>query len=125
MPDVLTVNGHTPVLAPGVHLASSAVVARDVHLAAGVNVWFGTVVRSERERITVGEATNLQDGAVVHADPGLTEIPAGAVAVGVPARVRELPVRPSRARTSPTTSKPPGGTGTPQISSSSAASGRG
>lgn len=70
MPDVLTVNGHTPELAAGVHLAATAVVAGDVHLATGVNVWFGTVVRSERERITVGEDTNLQDGTVVHADPG-------------------------------------------------------
>jgi carbonic anhydrase/acetyltransferase-like protein (isoleucine patch superfamily) len=42
----------------------------DVTLGARASVWYGTVVRGDMDRIVVGEATNLQDGAVVHVDAG-------------------------------------------------------
>ena len=70
MPTILTVNGRRPSIDDDAFLASDAVVAGDVHLAAGVSVWFGTVVRSERETVRIGAQTNLQDQTVVHADPG-------------------------------------------------------
>ena len=40
----------------------------DVHLAAGVNLWFNVVVRGDLARITLGPRVNLQDGVVVHTD---------------------------------------------------------
>ena len=67
---VLSVAGHTPRIAATVFLAPGSVVAGDVTLEDGVSVWFGTVVRAEREPIFVGADTNLQDGTVVHVDPG-------------------------------------------------------
>jgi carbonic anhydrase/acetyltransferase-like protein (isoleucine patch superfamily) len=76
MPRVLTVNGHTPRIAPGAFLADTAVVAGDVELSTGVSVWFGTVIRSERERVSIGADSNIQDLTVVHTDP------ASPVAVG-------------------------------------------
>jgi carbonic anhydrase/acetyltransferase-like protein (isoleucine patch superfamily) len=54
---------------PGdIYLAENAVVTGDVRLAAGVNVWYGCVLRGDMARITLGEGVNLQDGCVVHTD---------------------------------------------------------
>jgi carbonic anhydrase/acetyltransferase-like protein (isoleucine patch superfamily) len=54
----------------GVYLAENAVVCGRTSLARGVSVWYGAVVRGDMASITVGEFTNLQDGAVLHCDPG-------------------------------------------------------
>ena len=51
-----------------VFLAPTAVVYGEVNCGAGVNVWFGAVVRGDVAPITLGENVNLQDGAVVHSD---------------------------------------------------------
>ncbi len=68
MPRILTVADHTPQIDPEVFIAEGATVAGDVHLATGVSVWFGSVLRSERSTIRVGRDTNLQDLTVVHTD---------------------------------------------------------
>ena len=52
----------------GVYLAASAVVCGDVRLSAGVNVWFGAVVRGDVAPITLHERVNLQDGVIIHCD---------------------------------------------------------
>tara|TARA_R110002124_G_scaffold127268_3_gene287145 strand:+ start:788 stop:1255 length:468 start_codon:yes stop_codon:yes gene_type:complete len=41
-----------------------------IHLAHEVSVWPGAVLRGDNEPITVGEGSNLQDGCVIHTDPG-------------------------------------------------------
>lgn len=48
----------------------SAVVVGDVHLAEDTSVWPTAVIRGDVERITIGARSNVQDGAVIHADPG-------------------------------------------------------
>jgi carbonic anhydrase/acetyltransferase-like protein (isoleucine patch superfamily) len=50
------------------YVASGAVVTGDVVFAPGVNVWYGTVIRGDLARITLGPRVNLQDGCVVHTD---------------------------------------------------------
>lgn len=82
MPRVITVNGHTPEIDRSVHLADDAIVAGRVHLAAGASLWFGVVVRSEVDVITIGRDTNLQDGVVAHADPGFPLTVGARVTVG-------------------------------------------
>ena len=52
-------------------IADTAAVIGKVTLEAGANVWFGAVIRGDVERITVGEHSNVQDGAVMHADSGV------------------------------------------------------
>jgi carbonic anhydrase/acetyltransferase-like protein (isoleucine patch superfamily) len=52
------------------YVADDAQIIGDVVLAAGASVWFGAVLRGDTERITVGTGTNVQDGAILHADPG-------------------------------------------------------
>lgn len=49
----------------------SAVVVGEVELHEGVSVWPTAVIRGDRDRITVGAESNVQDGAVLHADPGV------------------------------------------------------
>jgi carbonic anhydrase/acetyltransferase-like protein (isoleucine patch superfamily) len=50
------------------YVAANAVVTGDVVLSAGVNVWFGCVVRGDLSRITLAARANLQDGCIVHTD---------------------------------------------------------
>ena len=56
--------------AGGYFVAENAVVCGRVSLARGSSVWYGAVVRGDMASITVGEFTNIQDGAVLHCDPG-------------------------------------------------------
>ena len=48
----------------------SAVVIGDVSLGEDVSVWPSAVIRGDVERIVIGARSNVQDGAVIHADPG-------------------------------------------------------
>ena len=54
----------------GHFIAANAAVIGQVVLEAGSSVWFSCVLRGDAERIHVGAGANIQDGAVVHADPG-------------------------------------------------------
>lgn len=47
-----------------------------------MSVWYNTVVRGDSERITVGDATNIQDLSMVHADPGFPCVVGRRVTVG-------------------------------------------
>jgi carbonic anhydrase/acetyltransferase-like protein (isoleucine patch superfamily) len=58
------------VLGEDVFIAPGARVMGTVALGNRVSVWFNAVLRGDTEQITIGAGTNIQDGAVVHADPG-------------------------------------------------------
>ena len=47
-------------------ICDGARVAGDVTLGKGVSVWYNAVLRGDEGAITVGENTNIQDGAVMH-----------------------------------------------------------
>ena len=51
-------------------VADSAAVIGKVHLCQGASVWFNAVLRGDNEPITLGVGANVQDGAVLHTDPG-------------------------------------------------------
>jgi carbonic anhydrase/acetyltransferase-like protein (isoleucine patch superfamily) len=53
---------------PSAFIAPGAVVVGDVTLGARASVWYGAVLRGDNAAIVVGEATNLQDGTIVHVD---------------------------------------------------------
>ena len=62
---------HEPeLLGEGHFVAPTASVIGRVTLHPGASVWFNCVLRGDVEAISVGEASNIQDGTVVHADPG-------------------------------------------------------
>jgi carbonic anhydrase/acetyltransferase-like protein (isoleucine patch superfamily) len=64
-------NGHAPVLGSGAFVHDAAEVIGRVRLGARASVWPRAVIRGDTEEIAVGEETNVQDGAVLHADPGM------------------------------------------------------
>lgn len=52
-------------VAPGAHVMGS------VRLGRGVSIWFGAVLRGDKEWLSVGAGSNIQDGTICHADPGV------------------------------------------------------
>lgn len=62
--------GHAPEIDPSALVLDDATLIGRVHLDKAVSVWPGAVLRGDNEPITVGEGSNLQDGCVVHTDPG-------------------------------------------------------
>lgn len=52
-------------------IAPSADVIGSVRLEDKASVWFNTVLRGDNELITIGEGSNVQDGSVLHTDPGV------------------------------------------------------
>jgi carbonic anhydrase/acetyltransferase-like protein (isoleucine patch superfamily) len=63
-------------------VADSAIVIGTVLLRKGASVWFNAVLRGDGEPITVGEGSNVQDGAVLHTDPGAPVVIGANVTVG-------------------------------------------
>jgi carbonic anhydrase/acetyltransferase-like protein (isoleucine patch superfamily) len=71
-------------------VAANAVVMGNVSIAygrpeaneSGVSIWYGAVVRGDVERIEIGSHTNIQDGAIIHGDPGKPTILESYVTVG-------------------------------------------
>jgi carbonic anhydrase/acetyltransferase-like protein (isoleucine patch superfamily) len=70
---VFALGAHTPQLpAEGAcWIAPNASVIGRVTLARNASVWFGAVIRGDNDVIAIGENSNVQDGAVLHTDPGL------------------------------------------------------
>lgn len=64
------IGGHRPQIAPDAWISSSADLIGDVHLAELASVWFGAVIRADNTPILIGARTNVQDGAMLHSDPG-------------------------------------------------------
>lgn len=51
-------------------IAPNALVIGTVELGEDVSVWFGAVLRGDNDPITIGARSNIQDGTIVHTDPG-------------------------------------------------------
>ncbi len=60
-----------PSIDPASYVSDEATVIGDVGIAADASVWPGAVVRGDEARIEIGAQTNIQDGSVLHADPGV------------------------------------------------------
>lgn len=52
------------------YVAPNASIIGDVFLSSNVSVWFGVVIRGDKEKIVIGKNSNIQDCSVLHADPG-------------------------------------------------------
>jgi len=71
-----------PVVDETAWTADSATLVGDVRVGPASSVWYSAVLRAEYEPITVGARTNLQDGVVVHVDPGHPATLGDGVSVG-------------------------------------------
>lgn len=55
----------------GQFVADNATIIGSVRLMEKASVWFNVVIRGDNELITIGPETNVQDGSVLHTDPGI------------------------------------------------------
>ncbi|WP_174284636.1 gamma carbonic anhydrase family protein [Sphingomonas bacterium] len=62
--------GQRPTLGTDAWVAPSADLIADVVLHDEANIWFGAVIRADNTRIDIGARTNVQEGAMLHSDPG-------------------------------------------------------
>lgn len=78
---------HVPDIAPSAYITDSATVIGRVTIKDNASVWFQVAVRGDNEDITIGKNCNLQEGAVLHADPGFPLTLGDNVSVGHQAMV--------------------------------------
>ena len=71
-----------PVIDPQAWVAPGAVLIGEVHLAAGASLWPTAVARGDVCPIVIGEGSNVQDGAVLHGDPGQPVLIGADVTIG-------------------------------------------
>jgi carbonic anhydrase/acetyltransferase-like protein (isoleucine patch superfamily) len=71
-----------PQVADSAWVAPGAYVIGDVHLGDESSVWYGAVLRGDTEPIRIGARTNVQDGCVLHADPGYPAVVGEGCVVG-------------------------------------------
>ncbi|RCW46044.1 carbonic anhydrase/acetyltransferase-like protein (isoleucine patch superfamily) [Halopolyspora algeriensis] len=74
--------GHEPQLAEQAWAAPGSTVLGQVRLGEQASVWYGAVLRADLDAITIGARSNIQDGCVLHADPGFPLTVGDGVTVG-------------------------------------------
>jgi carbonic anhydrase/acetyltransferase-like protein (isoleucine patch superfamily) len=62
---------HIPDVDSSAYVADSAHVIGKVKIEANASVWFEVTIRGDNELITIGENSNVQEGCVMHTDPGV------------------------------------------------------
>jgi carbonic anhydrase/acetyltransferase-like protein (isoleucine patch superfamily) len=72
----------SPQIASSAYVAPNATVLGNVTLAQNASVWFGATLRGDNENIHIGESSNVQDGAVLHTDPGFPMTIGSNVSIG-------------------------------------------
>ncbi len=58
--------GHSPTIASSAYVDDAAVVIGDVTIGADSSIWPMVAIRGDVHRITIGQRSNIQDGAVLH-----------------------------------------------------------
>jgi len=71
-----------PAVPASAYVAPNASLIGKVSLGEKASVWFGAVLRADNEPITLGAGSNVQENAVLHADPGFPLIVGDRVTIG-------------------------------------------
>lgn len=71
-----------PRVAASAYVAPNATVLGNIVLAEYASVWFAATLRGDNEQISIGESSNVQDGAVLHTDEGIPLTVAANVTIG-------------------------------------------
>jgi len=71
-----------PDLSKAAFVAPNATIVGQIEVAVGASIWYSAVVRGDLERIVIGVRTNIQDGAILHGDPGQPTVLEAHVTVG-------------------------------------------
>lgn len=67
MPVILPVKNVHPKWGENCFIAPNATIVGDVVMGKNCSVWFNAVIRGDVNKITIGNDSNIQDGAVIHA----------------------------------------------------------
>jgi carbonic anhydrase/acetyltransferase-like protein (isoleucine patch superfamily) len=67
MPLILPVKGNTPTWGTECFIAENATIVGEVTMGDKCSVWFNAVIRGDVNYIRIGDNTNIQDGAIIHA----------------------------------------------------------
>lgn len=67
---------------PSAFVAPGVVIVGEVSIAAAASVWYACVLRGDLEPITIGARSNVQDGTIVHVDPGYPAVIGQDVTIG-------------------------------------------
>lgn len=81
-PTLLGLDGTAPQVADDAWVAPGVTLVGAVTLRSKASVWFGSVLRADGDRIEIGEGSNVQDGCVLHTDPGFPLALGSGVSVG-------------------------------------------
>jgi carbonic anhydrase/acetyltransferase-like protein (isoleucine patch superfamily) len=80
---IYSIGDRAPVFDGGGHfVANNATLIGSVRLGDQASVWFNCVLRGDNDWLVVGERSNIQDGSVLHTDPGLELVVGNGVTVG-------------------------------------------
>jgi carbonic anhydrase/acetyltransferase-like protein (isoleucine patch superfamily) len=79
---IYKLGGVAPRVAASAYVAPNATVLGNVLLGERASVWFAATLRGDNDQITIGESSNVQDGAVLHTDPGIPLTVAANVTIG-------------------------------------------
>jgi carbonic anhydrase/acetyltransferase-like protein (isoleucine patch superfamily) len=74
--------GHLPRVDDSAFVADDATLVGRATIGAEASVWYGAVIRADGDAITLGARSNIQDGCVLHADPGFPLSVGTGVSVG-------------------------------------------
>ena len=67
---IYRLDDHTPRIASSAYIADSAQVIGNIVLLEEASIWFGSVLRGDNDPLQIGRRSNVQDGSVLHSDPG-------------------------------------------------------
>jgi len=79
---IYKLHGKSPEINESCFIAPSADLIGSVIMHANASVWFQCVLRADNEPITIGENSNIQDGSILHVDPGFPINIAANVTIG-------------------------------------------
>lgn len=71
-----------PNIDPSAYVAETAVLIGGVTIGKQSSVWFHVVIRADDEPIIIGDGSNIQDGSIMHIDPGYPTVLGNYVTVG-------------------------------------------
>jgi carbonic anhydrase/acetyltransferase-like protein (isoleucine patch superfamily) len=69
-------------LSQAAFVAPNATVMGHVQIGQGASIWYGAIVRGDLEAIAIGAHSNVQDGAILHGDPGKVTVLEEYVTIG-------------------------------------------
>ena len=82
MSRLVAYDGHVPEVSPAAFVADGATLVGAVRVRAEASVWYAAVVRADGAPIEIGERSNVQDGCVLHSDPGFSVTVGADVTIG-------------------------------------------